>query len=279
MVQSINRNRPPVAVQVQISLAESIAEQQQAIATGRRIDRASDDPQGWVEISGLSRQQSNEDAWTSNIGRAQTRADQAESALDTMTSGLIRAKELLIQASNGTLSDNDRAGIALEMENVLGTISDLVALEDGYGGDLFPQNALAIPIGENRNIAATPSRAQLLDGIGPANETLQQVMAVTIDAVRNGDAAARQDRLGAVDAAIERMTTMLTRQGVTSNTLEDVRVQYEDNRLALTERRSQIEDTNVTEAITRLQSLSTSLEAAQAIYARIEQRSLLDFLR
>lgn len=278
MVQSINRNRPQVAVQNMTRLNEAIAEEQRAIATGRRIDSASDDPQAWVEISSLSRQQSNEQAWTNNIDRAQTRADRAETAVDTMTSSLIRTKELLIQASSETLSDNDREGIALEMENVLATISDLAALKDGYGGDLFPEAPLSIPIGENRSISPTPSRAALLDGIGPGNETLQQMMALTIEAVRGGTTTDRQDRLGAVDAAIERMTTALTQQGVTSNTLESVRVQYEDNRIALTELRSRIEDTDVTEAITRLQTLDTSLEAARAIYARIEQQNLLNFL-
>jgi flagellar hook-associated protein 3 FlgL len=278
MVQSINRNRPQVAVQNLTRLNDAIAEQQRAIATGQRIDSASDDPQAWVEISSLSRQQSDEQAWMSNIDRAQTRADRAETAVDTMTSGLIRTKELLIQSSSDTLSANDREGIALEMENVLATINDLVTQQDGYGGDLFPEAALSIPIGENRSISPAPSRTELLDGIGAGNETLQQVLTLTIDAVRSGTTADRQDRLGAVDGAIERMTTVLTRQGVTSNALESVRVQYEDNGIALTELRSRLEDTDVTEAITRLQTLDTSLEAARAIYARIEQQNLLNFL-
>ncbi|MEO1045839.1 MAG: flagellin [Pseudomonadota bacterium] len=279
MVESINRNRPPVAVQTQIELAEAIAEQQQAIATGRRIDQASDDPQGWIEISSLSRQQSNEQAWTNNIGRAQTRASLAESALDTMSSTLIRANELLIQANSGTLNANDREGIALELEGILATLNDLVALGDGHGGALFPQAPLAIPIGENRDIVAAPSSAELLENIGPGGETLQQVMTLTIDAVRNGDTVDREARFAPVEAALERVTTLIARQGVTGNELESARVRYEDNQLALAERRSAIEDTDVAEAITRLQSLSTSLEAAQAIYARIEQRSLLDLLR
>ncbi|WOE74744.1 flagellin [Alterisphingorhabdus coralli] len=278
MVESINRNRPPVAVQNQLNLSEAIDEENRAISTQRRLNRASDDPQGWVEISSLSRQQSNEQAWTNNIGRAQTRASQAESALDTMSSILIRANELLVQAANGTLNDNDREGIALEMEGVLETIRDLVVLDDGYGGELFPPDPLSIPIGEDRNITATPSLDELTTNIGPAGETLEQVLTNTIDAVRTGTTADRQNRLPAVDAAIERISTMLTQQGVTSNTLEAARVQYEDSNLALAERRSAIEDTNVAEAITRLQSLSTSLEAAQAVYARIEQRSLLDFI-
>lgn len=278
MVESINRNRPQLAVQNMTQLSEAIAEQQRAIATGRRIDSASDDPQAWIEISSLSRQQSNEEAWTNNIDRAQARSNQAESAVDTITSSLIRTNELLVQASSDTLSDNDRAGIALEMENVLATINDLVALGDGYGGDLFPETPLNIPIGENRTISPTPTRAALLEGIGPDNETLQQVLTLTIDAVRSGSTNDRQDRLGQVNAAIERMTTVLTRQGVASNTLENVRVQYEDNRIALIESRSRLEDTDVTEAITQLQSLDTSLEAARAIYARIEQQNLLNFI-
>ena len=52
-----------------------------------------------------------------------------------------------------------------------------------------------------------------------------------------------------------------------------------DSDLQLTERRSLLEDTDLTETISSLQTKLTSLEAAQAAFARISRTSLFDLLR
>jgi flagellar hook-associated protein 3 FlgL len=49
--------------------------------------------------------------------------------------------------------------------------------------------------------------------------------------------------------------------------------------LALTERRSSLEDTDLTETITKLQNKLTTLEAAQSAFARISRQSLFDLIR
>jgi len=66
---------------------------------------------------------------------------------------------------------------------------------------------------------------------------------------------------------------------VRAQRLEDIDNRLTDSALALTERRSTLEDTDLTETITKLQSKLTTLEAAQAAFARINQTSLFDFLR
>ena len=67
-------------------------------------------------------------------------------------------------------------------------------------------------------------------------------------------------------------------QGVRTQRLEDIGERLTDNALALTERRSTLEDTDLTETITKLQQKLTTLEAAQAAFARISQKSLFDLI-
>jgi flagellar hook-associated protein 3 FlgL len=282
MMSSINRNRPREAVQSQLDLSQAITAQQNAIATGKRLTVASDDPQGWLEISLVARQQGDEAAWTANIGRAETRAVQAESGMNELAAGLRRAKELVVQASNGTFSDADRGGIATELEGILANFRDLLGLDDSFGGKLFGDAAIEVPIGGTRTVVAAPTLAKLSGGIDDdagGTTNLELIMQATIDAIRGGDAAQRSAALTPLNSAIDHVSVMLTEQGVARGRLESARNQFLDSKIVLAERRQQIESVDITDAITRLQALDISLQAAQSVYGRITQRSLLDFLR
>ena len=279
---SINRNRPPDPVQSQLDLMKAIGEEQKAISTGKRLTKPSDDPQGWLEVSVIARQQGNEDAWVANIGRAETRGVQAESSMNEVAAGLIRAKELVVQSNNDAINNIDRDGIAIELEGILANIRDIMDQDDPFGGKLFADVAIEVPIGGTRHVIAAPTSqqafGQLPDGAG-GTDTIENLMLLSIDAVRNGTPADRNARLTPLDKGIDHMTSMLTQQGVSRGRLESARNQFVESRLVLAERRQEIEDTDVSEAITRLQALDISLEAAQAVYAKITQRSLLDYLR
>ena len=282
MIQSINRNRPKDAIQSQLDLSSAIADQQQAIASGKRLIRPSDDPQGWLEISLIARQQGDEEASTANIGRAETRAVQAESSMTELSVGLTRAKELIVLSNNDAINGANREGIAVELEGILANFRDILGQDDPFGGKLFADVPIAVPIGGTRTVIAAPTLADLSQGISDGSggtNTLESVLLAGIDAVRNGTGAQREANLLPLDKALDHMTSMLTQQGVSRSRLESARDQFVESRQVLAERRSSIEDVNVSEAITRLQSLDISLQAAQAVYAKIAQRSLMDYLR
>ena len=100
-----------------------------------------------------------------------------------------------------------------------------------------------------------------------------------INVVRTGTITERQKALSPLDNALGRMTETLTEQGVVRGRLDSARAQFDESRLVLAQRRKDIEEVDITEAITRLQALDVSLQAAQAVYAKINSRSLMDFLR
>lgn len=283
MVQSINRSRAPKEVLQQIDLAKAIADQEQAVATGKRFTKPSQDPQAWLEISSLSRFQTDEAAWTSNIGRAETRASQAEASFNAMSSGITRARELLVLASNGTLTDADRAGLAIELEGIAKDIQDLAGQRDSFGGPLFSAGpAIAVPIGNNRQVVAAPNLQTVTENVdigGGATASLDDIMTAVVAAVKTGTAADRAAQLPALDGALDHVTGLLTKQGVARNTLEQTSDQLAQNKVSLAERRSQLEDVDVTQAISQSKALLTNLQAAQAVYAKVSENILLDYLR
>lgn len=283
MVQSVNRYRAPEAVSQQILLSQLIAKQQALVGGESRIANPSNDPKAWLEVANISRFQSDENAWTQNLGRAETRSSQAEASLNTIVSGLIRARELLLQGNSGTLAPSDPESLALEVEGIASDFRDALNQRDNYGGQLFGSGPpIRVPISDGRTTVASPNLDAVQEDIpiaGGATATLDQIMADTAESIRNGNGADRGDQLTALDGALDRLTQLLTRQGVVRSTLEATRDQLEQSKLSLAGRKSELSDPNVTEALTRLQTLMTNLQATQAVYGKISQQTLFDYLR
>ncbi|WP_017665877.1 hypothetical protein [Porphyrobacter sp. AAP82] len=61
--------------------------------------------------------------------------------------------------------------------------------------------------------------------------------------------------------------------------VEQVETQQADRRVALAERRSRVGDTDIADAIARLQQSLTALEASQSAFARVSSLTLFDALR
>ena len=282
MVQSINRSRPREAVQRQLDVMKAIADQQAAISSGKKLVHPSDDPQGWLEISQIAVRQGNDTASVSNISRAETRAVQAESSMVEIANGLTRAKELIVLANNEATNGANQEGIAIELEGILANMQDIMGQEDPFGGPLFGTVGIGVPIGSSRNIIASPTLAALSENISDGEGglvSITQIMQNAINVVRTGTITERQKALSPLDNALGRMTETLTEQGVVRGRLDSARAQFDESRLVLAQRRKDIEEVDITEAITRLQALDVSLQAAQAVYAKINSRSLMDFLR
>lgn len=283
MVQSVNRYRAPAAVAQQIGLSNLIAQQQALVGGESRVARPSNDPKSWLEVANISRFQSDEAAWTNNLGRAETRASQAEASLNTIVNGLIRTRELLLQANSGTISPSDPEALAIEVEGLASDFDDALGQRDNFGGQLFGSGPpIRVPISDGRTTVASPNLDAVQDAIevgGGATATLGDIMAATAASIRSGDGTDRAAQLDALDGALNRMTQLLTRQGVVRSTLESTRDQLAQSNLSLAARRSELSDANVTEALTRLQSLMTNLQATQAVYGRISQQTLFDYIR
>lgn len=278
---SINRNRPDDGIQKQAELSALIGKTQESIASGKSFNRPSEAPSSWLEISSLGRQAAIEDSWLNNIGRARISAQQAESSIDTISSGVIRAKELVILANNETLSTSDRTVIAIELESLRDQFNQLSQAQDSYGGKLFhPGDPLQMRV--DTNILVTPSPnlqtvTQSID-IGGGTSDLDTIMNDMITAVRSGTTADRSVQLDRTDSLINHFSNLLASQGLLVNRLDQQEARLQQSQLTSTERRSVLENTDIAEAISRFQSLLVNLEAAQRLYATSTGTSLIQLI-
>ncbi|KNC09032.1 flagellar hook protein FlgL [Klebsiella sp. RIT-PI-d] len=107
------------------------------ISTGKRVSKPSDDPIAASQAVVVSQAQ----AQNSQYGLARTFATQRvsleESTLDQVTKAIQTAQEKIVNAGTGTLSDDDRASLATDLQGIRDQIMNLANSTDGNGRYIF----------------------------------------------------------------------------------------------------------------------------------------------
>ncbi|SEJ75824.1 flagellar hook-associated protein 3 FlgL [Sphingobium sp. AP50] len=266
----------------QQQLSKSIAEGQTAISTGITLNKASDNALAWVQVSDVGRAQAQQAAWQTNVSYGTTRAGNAEANLSEINNLLIRAQELVTSARNGSLNDTSRAAIVEEMSTIRTTVGELLNQTDYQGVSVFDdKQSVLVPVSRGLNLAVVGTKQEVSEGIdvNGTDMSLDDILAQSIAAIESGDDSTIATSLEGVQAAQSHITVEQAKQGVRSDRLETI-----GNRLTvvdtdLTERRADLESTNLADVISRVQSQLLQLEAAQTTYARINQQSLFDLIK
>jgi flagellar hook-associated protein 3 FlgL len=270
---------------------------QQQVSTGRRINHASDDPDGAArsvrlrgQLAGIQRQTQNADAASSWL-------DASESALGEVSSVLQRVRELSVQAGNNTLSASNRAAIADEVDQLVESVRDqantaldgrylfsgaqtttrpYAAGSDAYLGGRSGQDVVALDIGPGVSVQVnTPGLALFGEGTA-ANDGLVFDTLRTLSAdIRAGNTPDLQ----ALDRNITAIVDARAATGATQNRVDAAKSRLQDLQEATTKLLSDTEDADMAQAILTLSTQQSAYQAAlQSGASVIQQRTLMDFL-
>ncbi|WP_370310024.1 flagellin [Sphingobium abikonense] len=265
----------------QQKLSQSIVDGQTAISTGITLNKPSDNALAWVQVSDIGRAQAQQAAWQANVSYGTTRAATAESNLSEINNLLTRAQELVTSARNGSLNDTSRAAIVEELGTIRTTIDEMLNQTDYQGTPVFDDGqSTLVPVSRGLNLAVVGTKQEVSEGID-VNGTpmsINDVLAASIAAVESGVDADIAGSLDGVKAAQAHITVEQAKQGVRSDRLEVIGDRLTDVDIDLTERRADLESTDLQEVISRVQSQLLQLEAAQSAYARINQKTLFDLI-
>lgn len=284
-------------------LRGSVERLQDQIATGQRIQRGAQDPAAAARLRALSRRESLARVEEDNAVKLQQDLNSGSVELEGVTDLLQRARELAIQAANDTTGPEGRAIIAQELEQMgqeLFTRANGVTLTGEplfagtAGGPAFTRDATgtvtytgnddggAVTIAPGTDIERGLSGRQVFefDLNGTPTSTFA-VIAGLANAMRGaaGDpAAAARDAIDGLDAALESATRSQTILGTRLAWVEQVRDNQLDQEVLRAEQRSEAGDTDMGEAIARLQQTLTALEASQTSFSRVSSLSLFNVL-
>ncbi|RJT25448.1 hypothetical protein D5I55_08555 [Chakrabartia godavariana] len=146
---------------------------------------------------------------------------------------------------------------------------------------LFASSTAAkIPVGDGQLVAPVPSADEVFQTGGVS---LAQQLRDAADALEIADPVARKaaytQSVQKLNDMVEHIATVRSDVGVRANRLDALENRLAEQNIELTAERSSLEDTDITEAVARLNSQQLTLEAAQAAFARISRKTLFDILQ
>ena len=116
---------------------ESTMRTQQQISTGRRVLTPSDDPVASTRILQLQQDISLREQYQENLTGAKNRLNLEEATLSSVTENIARIRELTVNAGNGSMTAEDRAYIASEIDTRLDALVDLMNTKDASNTYIF----------------------------------------------------------------------------------------------------------------------------------------------
>ena len=274
------RARITTEISRQGSLASDIAKLQDQVSTTKKNGSPSDDPAGNLRLGAIRQTQSDQAAYAANVETAATLATRVDSAMTSLSTSLDQARELVSAGSSGTYSADDRKIAAAQLRGIAKDIGSLSAQKDSRGQPIFPDGTpLAIPIGEGKQETATVSKAALF---GSGGSSLADILNAAADALENGDATARAAGTGtaldAIGTASSQVAQLHGDQGVRAARIDAQRESLVNDKVTLSDERSSIEGADVSAAIALITTKLNTLEAAQAVFAKLNKQTLFDLI-
>jgi len=276
--------------------ADVINRSLERLGTGRRINRAYDDPPGTVLSMRLQSDIASVEGDYRRLEQALPYIQAADTALQQVISVLQRSRELVLMASNDTLTADQRSAIANEM---VGLRDELLQIANTKVGDRFlfagsailtkpfaidadgnaayqgDSDQLVVALSNGERVAVTLDGRQIFQGA----EDLFAVFKDAISALRNDDVnALREQILPRLDATLSQVLRVSAIYGAQANRVERTMSTFLTQETSLRMALSPVLDADIAEETTTYQLRQTTLQATLFAVSRILPTSLLEFM-
>lgn len=276
MIETGNALRPN-AMRLPVELVAANAADRQRIASQQRLLAPSDDPGDWAALSSLSRTEANGAAWSANIGIAVRMGAAVDDRLASMQVAIDRTLEIAVAAGSPAFGSAARAAAIEELRGIASDVSALTQGRDVSGLPLFGDNLVRLPVGYDRTVPAgyPLSRLEQASGAMP-----QDAIVALADALGDPtNAALLASARDAVSAAAETVTVARSLSGADNARLERTAGEMAEASQLAEEEQSRLSAPDIAALIARIDQRQLTIDAANALYARINRVTLFDLLR
>lgn len=273
---------------------------QERLASGKRINRASDDPAGAEAVINIRTSLREIDQFRRSASLANQKLITADDTIGSHQTTLDRVKTIISQGLSDTTTQQAKDALAVELESLRGRILNTANTQSNgeylFGGSrqteppfdpitalpsANPTNARyvqiepganAIPVGVTADTFFSDATSDIFTDLNDAIIALRG----TGDPV--ADKATLQNTFSRFGVYGDLTSIARSKIGASSNTTEFALERLSSDSLSLESRASDIEDADFAETVVSLTQSQQSLEATLQIVAN-GRRSLFDFLR
>lgn len=281
-------------------------------ATGKRLNRPSDDPTAISPMLSARTQIQTSERYIETIESGLDRVDNMDGFLDAIENTLVRIREIGIASVNGTLSGQDRLTYADEVSQLRTQLIDAGnAQTDGkylFAGFSEKTRPFTLnpgypapdpnPVsynGDNGTIEFEISPNELIDinltgnalmlgdadndgATDPGSVDIFAVVTSIEEALRANDPAAVSTQMENLESSANQVRGYRSLKGNLGRRLEVARDHMEEIKIDMEELRSRYEDADILETITDLQQQESGFQAALSVTGRISELSILDYI-
>ncbi|MDO6679634.1 flagellar hook-associated protein FlgL [Shewanella sp. 4_MG-2023] len=287
-------------------LTSDVAKVNQQMATGKSILRPSDDPIGAAKVVTTQRDLASTSQYLKNTESLSTSLDRSETYLSSMTNLQSRMREITIGANNGSLSPEDRAAYAAELEELLESFVDVTNAKDDGGNYLFSGNKTDTPpIGVDANgdyfyqgddsqrevqisgsswMAGNVTAADFMFSTGGTdilNQTKQFIDVLNDPSLAPGDPAfgdAADDMMQALDDSLAGVSGAITDIGGKQNAIALMQTSHNERILFNEEVIGETEGLDYAQATAEFNLKLTTLQVTQQSFVQVSQLSLFNHI-
>ncbi|HXU24847.1 MAG TPA: flagellar hook-associated protein FlgL [Tepidiformaceae bacterium] len=269
---------------------------QEQLSTNRKINQASDDPQGAALALGYRQQIAFEAQMRRNIDGGVSFLNASDAALSSANDALQRVRELAVQGANGTNSQQGRDAMGVEVDQLL---QEMVQIGNSNfnGTYLFAGNKTDAPpftttsvngqitgvayAGDQgqriRQISQQSSAAVNVTGTTAFGATFQDLIELRDNLKNNPDLV--NGSLSKIDSDLNTVLTARADVGSKTNMLQDVSARSLATDTNLQGLKSGIEEIDVSETVVQLTAKSNQLQAALGAIGKTINMSLLNYIQ
>ena len=283
------------------------------MSTGKRVNRPSDDPIAASKAVVMSQSQSQNSQFALARTFATQKVSLEDNVLSQVNAAITSAKEKLVNAGNGTLSDDDRLSLASDLQGIRDQLMNLANSADGNGRYIFAgykteappfdsvtgdynggTQAISQQVDTARNMVIShtgqqifesiTSNAKELPGGGYGETNMFKILDSAISALKvpvdNDSAAAEVQNKAISDAQIgitntqNNVLTVVADVGTKMNELEKLDNLGDDRALGQTQQMSDLVDVDWNSAISSYIMQQAALQASYKAFSDMQGMSL-----
>lgn len=274
------------------SSKERLARLQGELATGKRINKPSDDPLGITQALGLQARLRKNAQYLKNSHIANNWVDQTSQILASVAVVLNNAKVITVRESTATASEQSHSASAEEVRSIKGQILNLINTQQAgrylfagsktrtkpfnqqgtYQGD---EGEIKIQVAQGTSFTINVPGNQLLQG----QENIFAVLSELETALENNNAAGISGTMDKIDSCLEQIYIWEGNFGGKGQKVQIFQNRLQDQEVGITQLLSYTEDADVVRTIVELQMVETGLKAALDAGMAIMRIIMLEFWR
>jgi len=267
------------------SLADAM-EWQKKIGTGNNYSKASDNPYAVSRGVRLDFDVDRLEMYKTNQNYVASSHAIAQSQMSTIIDELIVIKQAYVQSQNGALNSTNFKALKIQAEQIRDTIKSQMSAKDGTGNAIFPETINQVQIEPNVTVGSGVQFTDAFNGGTLADPTQSALYIKINDFVTYLDQRATGSALTNSASTVEsglndifdRITTAQQRSGGIAAQVDISKEAMSKIGTEMAATASALLDTNMLEATAAYTRAQTLLNAAQAMFARLQQSSLFSKL-